>query len=92
MEYVKKEVKTAKELGEVFNLVSKLILEVRKASKDGLQYSDFLQIIMNSNGDLANAIVGVDKVGKEFSEDMGASAMTALIGAGEIISAFKQPV
>lgn len=92
MEYVKKEINTAKELGEVFTLLSKLVVEIRKAAKDGVQYTDLIQIATAVSGDLASAIVGVDKVGKEFSEDIGASAMTALLGAGEIISAFKQPV
>lgn len=84
VEKVKMEVMATKEAFEVGNCIKAICKNFKTASADGFQASqDIPAVLLGSITDLMKALEGVQKMGEEAKEDVGAFVKAILIPVSE---------
>jgi len=93
MAKIQKNIEVSKETNELGNLLTKLVIEGRKALSDGWKTGEDLPaVLLAIMPDLLSALDGVDKMDDELKEDPAAFIMALVLPGAAIYKEFKKEV
>ena len=88
MEYQTVQVQVSKESYELAKALAKMVIEAKKAGKDGFQLvPDSIAIVTACYQDIMAAVSGIEKIGEEFKMDKAAMTMAFVAVIPEILDA-----